>query len=154
MPAPKWTKAQRDQALELYREHGPAEASRRCGIPTKTISSWAGRTGVRTDAPSHTDAAVRAAAMRWADRRLRLADKLGQLAETLADRAFDAEPRDAKWLADAADRAVSNAQLLSGAATSRSEHDVRDPAARLAVVAELRGKAGERLGAPAEGESA
>ncbi len=36
----RYTAEQRDAALELYREVGPAEAGRRLGIPSGTVRSW------------------------------------------------------------------------------------------------------------------
>lgn len=138
MPAKKWTDEQRAQALEAFREHGPAEAERLTGIKRATISSWAHREGVQSVAPARTAAATRAAEQAWAQRRARLADKAGQAAETLLDRMFDTtEARDAKALVDAAREAAGVAQLLSGGVTSRTE-DVTDPNHRLSLVKELR----------------
>lgn len=141
MPRATYTPAQRQEALDAYREHGPAEAERLTGVPKKTIASWARRHGVQTDAAGQrerTVKAVRAAEMAWAQRRAALADKAGQLAETLVDRAFEErEARDQKLLVEAAEKAGGMAQLLTGGATSRHE-DVTDPQRRLALVRELK----------------
>lgn len=42
----RYTDQQRDQALQLYREHGQNEASRRIGIPVATIGRWAAAAGL------------------------------------------------------------------------------------------------------------
>lgn len=152
MPKPSnWTREQKAEALALHRDHGPAEAARRTGIPKPTIASWARRAGVHSDATDgaeRTRVARRAAEEAWATRRARLADKMGQLAETLADRAFDAdESRDAKQLVEAAEKAGGMAQLLTGGATGRVEHehqDVGTPQGRLAAVHTLRGQVQRR----------
>lgn len=67
---------QRASALDLYREHGPAEASRRCGVPARTISSWAKRSGAQSDAPAKTAAAVEQAALSLEARKQELAGRL------------------------------------------------------------------------------
>lgn len=58
-----YTDEQRAEALALYREHGPTEASRRCGIPPRTITRWATKAGVATEVTAKTAAA-------WSRRRL------------------------------------------------------------------------------------
>src|SRR5688500_14135730 len=44
----RWTDAQKQEALRIFREHGVSEASRLTGIPVGTIASWANRTGTKT----------------------------------------------------------------------------------------------------------
>jgi len=91
------------QALAVYVDHGGAEASRQTGVPAGTIRSWALRDGVATVAAQNTRAAIAAAQMRWEQRRLALADAIGEAAEAalgLVDEALDAG--DARAAKDAA----------------------------------------------------
>lgn len=64
-----YTDQQRADALELYVEHGLAEAARLSAVPRGTLSSWAVRAGLQTDAAAA--AAQReqteAARARWAE---------------------------------------------------------------------------------------
>lgn len=76
MAAAKWTPEQRQQALELHRSHGPAEAARQTGIPKGTIASWARRLGVETNVVVEREEAVEASALAAEQRRLELADAL------------------------------------------------------------------------------
>lgn len=153
MPTPppigrKWTDEQRDEALALYTEHGPAETSRRTGIPVKTIASWARRYKVPSRQVANTSKAIKVAAMKWAERKIRLADKAGALAELMAMRAeTERVPRDAKLLVEAMEKAAGVAQLLSGGATSRPEGSVDSPEGRLALVREIQGDIAKRQGA-------
>lgn len=71
-----YTPEQKTEALQLYVDHGPAEASRSTGIPAKTIASWAGRSGMQTDAASNTEHATRTAAASIATRKAALAQAL------------------------------------------------------------------------------
>lgn len=73
MPAPKWTPEQRDEALRLYTQLGAGEAARQTGIPQPTISSWARRAGVQSDAPAKTAAAVEQARLTMEARKAQLA---------------------------------------------------------------------------------
>jgi transposase-like protein len=52
---------QRTQALALYTELGPTEASRQTKIPARTISTWAKRAGLKTKVVATTAAATDAA---------------------------------------------------------------------------------------------
>lgn len=76
MAAAKWTPEQRQQALELHRSHGPAEAARQTGIPKGTIASWARRLGVETNVLVEREEAVEASALQAEQRRLDLAEAL------------------------------------------------------------------------------
>lgn len=87
---PKYTDAQRAQALDLYVEHGPAEAERRTGIPRKTIASWARRAGVQSDAPAKTAAATEAAKLTLEQRKTAMADRVLDEAGRLLDQLFAA----------------------------------------------------------------
>lgn len=82
---------QRADALALYLQHGLAEAARLSGVPRGTLSSWAVRAGVQTDAAAA--AAYReqteAARARWAEvtleQREELAGRLLAEVHTLLD---------------------------------------------------------------------
>jgi transposase-like protein len=147
MPGRKYTDQQRDQALAAYIEHGACEAARRTGIPQVTISTWARRGGVQSSAPAKIEAAVKAGAMKWAQRRVTLADKLGQVSEVLADaaqKAADAgDGRNAQALMTGAAIGVDKAELLTGRATSRSV-TYTDPVARAKELADVRDELEER----------
>lgn len=90
-PTPKptgrttYTDEQKTAALAVYVEHGPAEAERQTSIPRRTISSWARRTGVQTEAPEKTKAAVEAAALTIEQRKQALAGRLLTEAAALLD---------------------------------------------------------------------
>lgn len=58
-----YTAAQKEEALYLYQEQGPAAASRATRIPKGTIVSWARRQGLQSDAAAKTKAATEAAAV-------------------------------------------------------------------------------------------
>ncbi len=60
---------QRDAAIALYLEHGLADAARLSSVPRGTLSSWAVRGGVQTDAAGASRARARseAARARWAE---------------------------------------------------------------------------------------
>lgn len=86
-----YTDQQRADALELYLQHGLAEAARLYSVPRGTLSSWAVRAGVQTDAAvaaaqrEQTDAAR----ARWAEvtqeHREELAGRLLAEVHTLLD---------------------------------------------------------------------
>lgn len=86
MPASRHSPEQRQEALNIYREHGVAVAHRQTGIARTTISTWARRTGVRTDAPSLTRAAVEQASLNAAEKRERMRVDLLDLALHAAER--------------------------------------------------------------------
>src|SRR5579884_2247292 len=83
MASKKWSDDQRTEALRLYKECGPAEASRRTGIPAKTITSWAERSGMQSDAPANIARAVEVARLTREQRKERLAHDLLSDAERL-----------------------------------------------------------------------
>lgn len=81
----------RAHALEAYLQHGLAEAARLSGVPRGTLSSWAVRAGVQTDAAAaaaHREQ-TEAARARWAEvtheQREELAGRLLAEVHTLLD---------------------------------------------------------------------
>lgn len=145
MTVSQYSDQQKTAALDAYREHGPAEAERLTGIPRKTIASWARRTGTQMDAeaPARLVIAAQIASFSAAEKRARIAEAmLDKLAESLDRLGSDAQ-------ANAAESRLiialsEKSQLLGGGATARTEHDVTDPAARLALVTQLRDAAAKR----------
>lgn len=76
MPATKTTPEQKAEALAIYAEHGPAEASRRTGIRAGTIAIWAKRAGVTATRRETIVAAVETARLTLAQQRAELAADL------------------------------------------------------------------------------
>lgn len=113
--------SERAEALRLYREHGPAEAARKTGIPSNTIRSWALRAGEGLSRQDTARANVAAARLTWAQRRAEVAVRSGEMAAGLLERAEGAKPRDARDLMASFKIALDAAQLLDGAATERVE---------------------------------
>ena len=64
--AKRYPAAKKEEALALYVEHGPREASRLAKIPADTISSWARREGLSTKSVATNAAATEAAKARAA----------------------------------------------------------------------------------------
>ncbi len=117
-----YTEKARADALRLYVEHGPAEASRRTGIPAATIRKWAEQAGRASTRSQSAAVACRAARLTWAQRRAEVAVRAGEAAGEFLERAVGAErPRDARDAMAAFSMAVDKAQLLDGAATERLE---------------------------------
>jgi hypothetical protein len=50
----QWTELQKQRAMELFEQHGAAEASKQTGIPIATISSWARRAGKTASSPERS----------------------------------------------------------------------------------------------------
>lgn len=146
-----YTDAQRQEALALYREHGPAEASRRTGIPGATIRSWAHRSGEEaSEGAGRTRAATEAARLSWAQRRAQLCDATGSVAAEVLDRIrASKKANDARALAQTYGVLVDRAQLLDGGVTGRLEvsgpEDLREKVQSLRddLAARRLGKAGE-----------
>ena len=70
------TREERENALKLYVEDGPAEASRRCGIPSAPIRKWGERAGLKS--PRADRAVAEAARLTWAARKAEVAASLGR----------------------------------------------------------------------------
>lgn len=85
----QYSAEQRQTALDLYAEHGPSEAARRCGVPKNTIVSWARRGGLQSDAPAPALVkAVEAAKLSNAKKRELLAERLYDDALRLREQLF------------------------------------------------------------------
>lgn len=135
-----YTAAQKAEALELAARHGHAEAARRLGMPPETIRTWVNRAEAGTAVAKRDEAGV---LLPWRERRERLLPKFGQVAATALDAcqvAIDeGRARDAQSLMTVAAIAADKGQLLSGAATSRSE------SASVHVTATDRGELAEQV---------
>lgn len=122
-----YTEEQRRAAVELYLEHGGAEAARLTGIPKGTIRSWASRGDAATQRAENQDAAIAASRRRWEERRGDLVDRIGEAADLALDQTITAlTAADAKVAKDSATTMailVDKAQLLSGGATGRIATD-------------------------------
>lgn len=119
----------KQQAIALAVEHGPAYAARVLGINPATVRQWAKRAGVVTVTNQKMTEAREAVQITREQRRERLADRLLELAELSAERCA-AEMADAKIrdLVGLFTRAIHDHQLLTGAATTRTENLSRDQA--------------------------
>jgi hypothetical protein len=85
VPAAKYTKAQRDEAIELYRTEGPTAVAAKLGIPKQTVQEWAAKAGVRTVRTSVTRAAVEAKVVDGKLRRQNIMHRLYGQAEKILD---------------------------------------------------------------------
>jgi transposase-like protein len=83
-----YTAKQREEALALYVEHGPAEASRRCGIPSTTIRQWGKRSGKTSPRADRAAAGAVAARLTWAARKAEVAQRSGEAAAEFLERAI------------------------------------------------------------------
>lgn len=159
-----YTDEQKAEALELYMEHGPAEASRLCDIPSGTIRSWAYRADLPRLRYQQTAEATEAATAR---RDL----KREELRELLLDQSIDllhrmnAEHKDyrgkdavavywdraqsgsTKDYATAAAILIDKYRLEMGEATARTYHEGTDDIDRR--VAQLVAEMGTRSEATA-----
>lgn len=84
--ARRYTEAERSSALEIYRTRGLSEAAKETGFPAKTISSWAKRRGVTTDAVAITRQATEAIVARAELRRAELSERLIETAADVLER--------------------------------------------------------------------
>lgn len=155
MSKTRYTTAQREEALELYLDHGAAETARRTGIALGTLKSWASRSGVASAATETTAAAVEAHRLTVAERKVALARDLmgdierlrGQLFEPCVERkvvtlaggkergvheVVDVELgqpsfSDQKAIMTTVAIAIDKVQVLTGQATEILEHRVTSP---------------------------
>lgn len=142
-----YTDDEKAEALELYAQHGAAETARRTGISLGTVKSWASRAGVATDAADVTRAATEVASARRSyvaeEFRTQMVETLAQIAETAAQKELQvlaSESPSLDKIVGARTRAIHDLQLLTGAATGRTETIERTPEveAELAKVLQLR----------------
>ena len=128
-----YSEEERETALRLFVEVGPAEAGRRLGIPNKTVGTWARRAGLKVDlekTASDTSAGTKAAALAWARRRPGMRDASGQAAEEFLIKArASTKGGEARAFATAFAICLDKAELLDGRATERvdvSESEARE----------------------------
>lgn len=115
-----YTDAQRAEALEAYREHGPAKAGRRTGIPAGTIRQWAKRGGLTSARTASAQASVAAAHLSWAQRRADVCMRAGEVAADLLERAAaSGKHREVRDFMASFAVAIDKAQLLDGEPTAR-----------------------------------
>lgn len=81
-----FTEEEKSEALLLYVDLGPAEAARRTGISPLTISSWAKRSGLHTNALVKTKEATEQLKVRAAEMREELKVRMLAKALDLVDR--------------------------------------------------------------------
>lgn len=125
----KWSDADRVHALNLLTDGTTlADTHRQTGIPKSTLSGWAKRAGLDLGRTSRKMTEV--AEQRWAERRVLLADRIGQVTDLALEQATgflsEGRPREAKDAALTLAILVDKAQLLTGAATARTEHVAPD----------------------------
>lgn len=117
----------RRRALELYLEHGSAETARilkaeGIEVPANTVAQWGTRAGVTVTRSQNVEASIQAAVRSAAERRARMADRLLDIAEQALERELALIGKaDLRDVVGARTRAIHDHQLLSGAATTRTE---------------------------------
>ena len=132
-----YTAEQKAKALGLYVEHGPAEAERRCGIPSTTIRKWAQRAGKTSPRAEQAAAGAEAARRTWAQRKGEVALLAGAESEAIVRQMLETRGAQQKaYLARAFALMVDKTQLLEGGATGRVEVSTAEERERR--VAELR----------------
>lgn len=126
----RYTSSERARAMQIYRDHGPAEAARRLAIPYETVRRWAkdageikpSQTPHEQTARAHSVAAQRVAA-KWAEARVEEADKAGDAARLARERILDVLVTDDHQMLRATVNAyeilINKAEMLSGQATER-----------------------------------
>ena len=125
----KWSDTDRAHALDLLRNHTTlAETARQTGIPKRTIADWAKSAGITTttaQARAKTEAARAHLALTVEERRAERIEKLNRIADLAADLELDIladeERPSLRDVVGARTRAIHDAELLAGRATSRTE---------------------------------
>ena len=137
-----YPEAMKAEALRLYAEVGPSEAARRTGIPKTTISGWARKSGLRTDASAKTRAATEAAAARNGERReairAKFLERIDRALDRMVERYVEYVGKDGNYVeypeppgGAMRDLAITAATLLDkyrlemGETTARSEVNIR-----------------------------
>lgn len=120
-PESAWSDEVRDEALRLYADHGPTEASRMLGPdgPTKScITKWAKTEGVETLRNERTAEATVAMQATWKHRRADLANNFGEASTEFLSASREAvrngKANDARQLIIGAAVAVDKADQLAG----------------------------------------
>lgn len=122
MPAPAPPEI-RAKAIQLVQEVGVREAAKQCGVSPGAVSKWALAAGVETVHSERTRAALEARQLDAATRRDELATRLLLVAEIGLERELELiATADLRDVVGARTRAIHDAQLLAGQATSRTEH--------------------------------
>lgn len=118
-----------EEALVLYAEHGPTEASRRLGPdgPSKgRISTWARQAGVVCNRDERTEAATRAAAANWRLARAQHANEMGVVSQEALAKSREAvkggHANDARQYMLVSAIAVDKADQLAGIAAEPVVH--------------------------------
>lgn len=123
----QWSEQAKTDALDQLRNGNTlAQAHHDTGIPKPTLIRWAKTEGIEVErSTTRTAAATEATVARWAERRAKLADEAGEVAALTLARIKDLVPVDAleaQRLATVFGVTLDKAQLLTGAATARTEH--------------------------------
>lgn len=164
----QYSDEQRLEALTLLARYGKAEASRRTGIPAGTIASWGVRNGVKAPSVEATRAVLEHRLTTIADRKARLAEDLAVVAQrmladlmapTVEQKALvvsdgrgsgshveiaeihnaTTTPAERRMTIEAVAKAIETVQLLTGAATARTEQLLT---AKQAAIEEARERSG------------
>lgn len=129
MQRSSYTAEFRADAVALSEQVGSPEAARQLGVAPQTLRSWRTRAGVAALQVGRTAAATEAHKASAEERRTRLADRLLEIAELSSEHALtimaDAKLSEVVGLFT---RAIHDHQLLSGAATARTELGTVDAA--------------------------
>jgi len=125
-----YTDEQRQQAIDMYVEHGTKHTVETLGIPRRTILDWAKKAGVVAQADTEKTAQARAVNAErvqaaWGDYRENEALGAGAAAASMRNGVLEASANNNHQLLRARATAygifVDKAELLSGRATSRVE---------------------------------
>lgn len=132
MARTRYTDATKARAVQLFRDHGAAEAARRLHadgttVNPGTIRAWASRTGVATARREELEAHVATASLTAEARKANLAQQMLTIAEAAAAKELELlDTADLRSVVGARTRAIHDLQLLTGAATSRTETTAPD----------------------------
>jgi hypothetical protein len=123
MERANYTPEQRTEALRLYAEAGPAEASRCTGIKRATISKWASRNGMSAERAERTRRATEAARQSYAEGRATRSAALAQEVDALIERLRDANPTNAAHLARAIHLLIQDAAVEANEPESQTDRE-------------------------------
>ena len=124
--ATRWSDEQRTHALDLLATHTLAEVHATTDIPKSTIRGWALEANVTiARATDKTREATAASKANAEQRRAALVEKLGRIADLAGDLELEIlmgdERPSLRDVVGARTRAIHDAELLAGRATSRTE---------------------------------